>query len=182
MAFVCINRLEDGTICHSDHGLIKIGEYRGSISPRLRQVVGLFNAGGIRCQAIDDLARGRWEKLVWNIPFNGLGALLGLSTDKLVQNEAGLALVRNIMQDVIKVAASCGIILASDIVEQNIRHTLTMGAYRSSSQVDAEHSRPVEIQAILQIPPLSAARANKIATPYLEMLYNQLSVMQLARA
>ena len=72
MAFVCINRLKDGTILHSDHGLIKIGEYRGKITPRLLQVAGLFHTSGVKCQAIDDLVGGRWEKLIWNIPFNGL--------------------------------------------------------------------------------------------------------------
>ena len=73
MAFVCINRLEDGTILHSDHGLIKIGEYRGPVTPRLQQVAELFTTSNVKCVAIDDLARSRWEKLIWNIPFNGLG-------------------------------------------------------------------------------------------------------------
>jgi hypothetical protein len=33
---------------------------------------------------VDDLRYGRWEKLVWNIPFNGLSAALNQTTDVLV--------------------------------------------------------------------------------------------------
>jgi len=177
IAFVCINRLEDGTIHHSDHGLIKIGEYRGKISPRLRQLAELFNTSGVKCQVIDDLARGRWEKLIWNIPFNGLGALLGLTTDKLVNNEQGLMLVRTIMGEVIKIAASCEISFSPQIIEEKVKQTLSMGAYKTSSQVDMEYFKPIEIKAIFRNP-LIIGHSHGIVTPYLEMLYNQLCMVE----
>jgi len=179
MAFVCINRLADGTILHSDHGLIKIGEYRGPITPRLRQIAELFNSSGLKCLAIDDLLRGRWEKLIWNIPFNGLGALLGLTTDKLVNNAHGLALVRNIMEDVLRIAASCGIIFPPEIIDEKINQTLSMGSYKTSSQVDMEHFRPIEICAIFGNA-MVMGRSHGVVTPYLTMLYNQLGLVRRA--
>ena len=109
-----------------------------------------------------------------------LGALLGLTTDKLIASENGLALVRNIMQDVLKIAASCGVDFLLAIIAQKIDHTRTMGAYKTSSQVDVEFSRPVEIAAIIGNP-LAIGRKNNVLTPYIEMLcpHNQLCVAQL---
>ena len=28
---------------------------------------------GVPCKVSDNLARAHWEKLIWNVPFNGLG-------------------------------------------------------------------------------------------------------------
>src|SRR6266700_959436 len=33
----------------------------------------MFRNAGVPCSVTDNLARAHWEKLVWNIPFNGLG-------------------------------------------------------------------------------------------------------------
>ena len=54
-------------------------------------------------------------------------ALLGLTTDKLVGNEDGLVLVRNLMEDVIKIAASCGIQCSPEIIAEKINLTLIYG-------------------------------------------------------
>jgi len=33
----------------------------------------MFQRAGVPCDVTDDLARAHWEKLAWNVPFNGLG-------------------------------------------------------------------------------------------------------------
>ncbi len=49
------------------------GNDRAGHRPRAR-IAQIFVDSGVRCEAIDDLKYGRWQKLVWNIPFNGLAA------------------------------------------------------------------------------------------------------------
>src|SRR3954471_17425006 len=73
LCFVCLNRLEPGLIHHLDHGLIVLGEFAGWPEPRTHDIASLFRRAGIPCSVTDNLARAHWEKLVWNIPFNGLG-------------------------------------------------------------------------------------------------------------
>jgi 2-dehydropantoate 2-reductase len=71
--FVCLNRLEPGVIQHSAHGKIVLGEFQPPPQPRTHELAALFRRAGVACEVTDNLARTNWEKLVWNIPFNGLG-------------------------------------------------------------------------------------------------------------
>lgn len=175
LAFVCINRTAPGHIRHTDYGMIKIGEFGRPISQRLRQLAATFNASKVECHMLDDLNMGRWEKLIWNVPFNGLGAALGFTTDKIVNHPAGLELVRQLMDEVIRTAHAAGINLDPALLELNIRRTLTMGAYRSSMQIDREAGRAIELDAIIGNP-LRTAQKLGVSTPRLQMLYALLAM------
>ena len=170
LAFVCINRLVNGGIHHLDHGMVKIGQFQGTPSPRTAQIVEMFTASKIACQLLPDLAYGRWEKLVWNVPFNGLGAVLNRSTDRLIATAEGRALVKGLMLEIIHIAATQGVHLPPGIADLKIEQTRSMGAYRTSMQIDREENRPLETESILH-QPLAVAEANGVATPYLKMLY-----------
>ncbi len=176
LAFVCINRTAPGRILHTEYGLIKIGEYKRPVSPRLRRICEIFNASKVPCQMLENLAAGRWEKLVWNVPFNGLGAALQLATDRIVNNPQGVELVRNIMHEIVAIARAEGVELPEDVIEQNIRKTQTMGAYRSSMQIDQEMGRPIELESIIAAP-LATAHRHRISAPYLLMLYQLLCIV-----
>jgi len=207
MAFVCINRIAPGVIHHIEHGLVRLGEFAargaaaGGRSTRAESIAALFGDAGIRCQAIDDLRRGRWEKLVWNVPFNGLGAVLDWTTDRLIATEQGRALVQGLMREVIAAARADGADLAAEdgpapsadpadaaqlnaedriaaIISRQIEHTLTMGAYMTSMQIDRREGRPLEVESILG-EPLRRAREARVETPLLYALYEMASLMAL---
>jgi 2-dehydropantoate 2-reductase len=73
LCFVCLNRLEPGLIHHIAHGKVVLGEFDRPALPRTHNIAQMFRDGGVPCTVTDNLARAHWEKLVWNIPFNGLG-------------------------------------------------------------------------------------------------------------
>jgi len=171
MAFVCINRTGPGEISHTDHGLIRIGEVRGGPSARAGKIAELFSSSKVPCEVLDDLTFGRWDKLIWNVPFNGLGAALNLTTDRIIESEAGLSLVRGIMGEVIAACRPLNIRFDLGVPEEKIRHTQTMGAYKTSMQVDRQMGRALEIEAIIG-KPLAVARVNGVVTPLLKMLYD----------
>jgi 2-dehydropantoate 2-reductase len=180
MAFVCINRIAPGFIRHLDHGLIALAEFQGAATRRAHRLAELFSASKIPCRVISDLNRGRWEKLIWNVPFNGLGAVLDQTTDQLINNPNGLVLVRLLMQDVINAADSVGIGFEQTIIEEKIEHTRTMGAYKTSMQVDCQLNRPMEIQMIVG-EPLRIATKKNIVSHYIEMVYNMLMQIDAGR-
>jgi 2-dehydropantoate 2-reductase len=119
LCFVCLNRIEPGVIRHMDHGLIVLGEFKRWPEPRTHDLASMFRNAGVNCKVTDDLGRAHWEKLVWNIPFNGLGvasaagvgAMDGttarddarlepcLTTDKLLADPRWEKLVRDLMLD-----------------------------------------------------------------------------------
>ncbi len=55
-----------------------------------------------------DLEQARWQKLVWNIPYNGLSVLLKSSTAPLMANADSRSLIEAIMEEVIGAAGACG--------------------------------------------------------------------------
>lgn len=170
MAFVCINRKGPGVIHHIDHGMIRLGEFKGGSSTRAREIANLFTSSQVPCEVLDDLRFGRWSKLVWNIPFNGLGATLDLTTDLLIDNDIGVQLVTGIMNEVIAIAEALGMQMPADMIDRQIRHTRTMGPYRSSMQIDRQEGRGLEVESILG-EPLRQAQAIGVNTPRLQMLY-----------
>ena len=125
---------------------------------------------GIKCELLSSLRYGRWEKLVWNVPFNGLGAVLDMATDRLIGDDSGMYLLRQIMSEVVDAAHALGISLPRELIESRLAFTKTMGAYRSSMQIDRELGREMEIEAILG-EPLRAAAGAGVPTPYMRMLY-----------
>jgi len=87
LCFVCLNRLEPGLIHHIDHGLVVIGEYQRWPEPRTHDLAGAFRHAGVPSHVTDNLARAHWEKLVWNIPFNGLGVAGTVGFDAVIEGE-----------------------------------------------------------------------------------------------
>jgi 2-dehydropantoate 2-reductase len=175
MAFVCINRVGPGDVEHTAEGLITLGEFRGPATPRVRAVAAMLESSQIPVRAIDDLRYGRWEKLVWNVPFNGLSAGLDLTTDLLLATPEGDALVRSLMREVIDAARAVGANLPDELIEAKIAQTRGMGAYRTSMHLDMLAGRAMEVEAIFGCP-VRAAQAAGHGVPRLEALYRMLKL------
>ncbi len=188
LCFVCLNRVAPGVIQHLAHGRIVLGEFQRPAMPRTHGIARAFQEATIPCEVTDQLARAHWQKLVWNIAFNGLGvasaagldAMLQpgggirrtapcLTTERLLADERWLALVRELMAEVVRVAAALGHDLPADSVEQQITRTQEMGAYQPSTLIDFERGQPLELEALF-LEPLRQARAARVATPRLEAL------------
>lgn len=161
IAFTCINRTAPGLIDHSDYGHLRLGEMTGPATERVRDIVAMFKASQVRAEAIDNLRHARWDKQVWNVAFNGLGALLDLTTDRLLATDDGTALVRAVMEEVVEAAAADGIALDPKTPEQKIAMTRSVGAYMTSTQIDRRLRKPMEIDAIFGQPVQIARKAGK---------------------
>jgi 2-dehydropantoate 2-reductase len=157
VAFTCINRVAPGQIEHTAHGHIRLGEFRGGPSARANHLAEIFNASGIPCDVLPSIIYGRWEKLVWNFPFNGLSAVLDQTTDQLLATEPGEKLVRDLMAEVIASARANDVALPDSLIDLNIERTREMGAYRTSMQIDRVEGRDLEVEAILGQPTRAGA-------------------------
>jgi len=73
LCFVCLNRVAPGVIRHLGYGQVVLGEFQRPPGPRTQELAEHFREAGVSCRITDNLARAHWEKLVWNVPFNGLG-------------------------------------------------------------------------------------------------------------
>lgn len=171
VAFLCSNRGEPGEVHHLGAGRIVLGEYQRCDRGRVDRLVAMFVKAGVDCRATDDLKRSRWEKLVWNIPFNGLCALLQQPVNTLLAHDACRRLVREIMLEVIAGANVQGLSrpIAEEYADSMLEFTDNMGEYRPSMQIDRDEGRQLEIAAILGAP-LTYGRRQGVEMPRVEML------------
>ena len=188
LAFVCLNREEPGVIRHLAHGKITLGEHNRWPEPFTHDVATMFRRAGIPCKVTDNLDAARWRKLVWNIPFNGLGVAAAagydavaqgetqarktrapFSTDLLLADPRWAALVRGLMAEVIAAAGAEGHPIEPEFIEEQIADTQMMRGYKPSTVIDYEQGRPLELYAIF-LEPLRRAQANGLASPLLENL------------
>lgn len=200
LCFVCLNRIAPGIIQHLDHGQVMLGEFRRWPEPRTHDIAGRFRHAGVPCTVTDDLARAHWEKLTWNIPFNGLGVasaagleavksgkLLGnpplqrcLTTDKLLRDKGWSRLLTELMLEVIAAARGLGLDLPDTLADKQIERTRTMGAYKASTLIDFERRQPLELQSLF-LEPLRQARAAAVEVPRLSSLCQVLSELDPGR-
>jgi 2-dehydropantoate 2-reductase len=187
LCFVCLNRIGPGVIQHLAHGKIEMGEFAGWPEPRTHDIASAFRHAGIPCSVRENLEKAHWEKLVWNIPFNGLGVAscagyeavstgvfrgrtgACLTTDKLLSDPNWIGLVRALMDEVIAAGNAFGLGISNDLAQDHIDKTRVMGAYKPSTLVDFERKQPVELERIF-FEPLRRAESKAVAVPHLRAL------------
>jgi 2-dehydropantoate 2-reductase len=191
LCFVCLNRIEPGVIRHTDHGQMVIGEFGRRSLPRTHALAAKLREAGVPCDVTEELARAHWEKLVWNIPFNGLGVagLAGfeavragrvpgdttrlqrtcLPTNVLLADARWAGLVVELMHEIITAANALGFAVLASQVERLLTLTRTMGAYKASTLLDFEKGLPLELESLF-LEPLRRAQQAGAATPRLGAL------------
>jgi 2-dehydropantoate 2-reductase len=158
--FICINRISPGLVRHTSGGRMTLGEMLPDGLGRVAELERRFKAAQIPAVAVADLEKSQWEKLVWNIPFNGLSiAEGGVTTDVLLASPAKEVELRRLMAEVIAAANHLGHGLSQELIDLHIDRTRAMGAYRTSSMIDFIEGREVEISPIWRVPMYRAAAA-----------------------
>ena len=177
LCFLCSNKIGPGHIRHLDYGHVALGEFatRG-VSDRMRAIAEDLNRAGIRTELNDNLQAARWQKLVWNIPYNGLSVVLDATTDELMKDPNTRGLVEQIMHEVVADARACGATLPEQIVAKMLSYTDKMIPYRTSMKIDYDEHSPIEVEAIFGNP-LRAAEKAGAKSPLLEQIYCQLKFL-----
>ena len=174
LCFVCINRIAPGKIIHSAGGRLAVGEFARGIPGRAEGIARRFKEAKIPAISVDDLAKAQWEKLIWNIPFNGLAvAEGGVTTDVLLAEPRIESDISELMHEVVAAARAQGIMLDEALVESNIERTRPMEAYRPSTMIDFVEGRELELAPIWEEPLRRAVNAG-VAMPALEKLLSRM--------
>ncbi len=177
LCYICVNRERPGVIRHQALGRVNLGYHSGPATDGGRAIVeagvALFHQAGIESQAMPDLEQARWQKLVWNVPYNGLSVLLQASTTPMMTEPCSRALVRALMAEVVEAAAACGQVVPEGYAEQLFTLTEQMPDYWPSMYHDHAQGRPMELQAVYA-EPLARAEAAGCQLPRMTMLYQSL--------
>ncbi len=178
LCFICTHRAAPGVIEHQALGTVNLGYHSGPARAGeslaiVEEGAELFRSAGLESVAMADLQQARWQKLVWNVPYNGLSVLLGAGTTRLMANADSRALILELMREVVQGAAACGQVLPEGYPEKLLATTERMPDYLPSMYHDFQHKRPLELQAIYAAP-LAAAAAAGCELPKMRMLHQAL--------
>ena len=200
LCFVCLNRIEPGVVRHTGYGHVLLGEFQRPPQQRTHDLAALFVRAGVKCSVAENLEEAHWEKLVWNIPFNGLGTASAAGYDAVVSGEVPAnwraqpcrttdllldsgsweELVRELMSEVIRTAQAIGLGLQASLAEKQIGRTRSMGAYKPSTLIDYERGKPLEVQTMF-LNPLKRAGELGVPAPRLQALASVLASIDPAR-
>jgi 2-dehydropantoate 2-reductase len=181
LAFVGVGRTAPGEIFHQSHGSLTLGRYPEGIGAAAEQLAKLFGAGNVTCKLTDKVIGARWQKAVWNAPFNPISILGGvLDTAAMLRTDADRAFIRQAMAEVCAAAAAAGHPQSPKLIDAMIENTQQMPAYKTSMALDYENGRPMEIEAILGNVVRTARRLN-VPTPALDAIYALANMVASAR-
>jgi len=179
ICIVSVHREGPGLIRHYDYGTVNLGYHSGPCKDEaekrqiLEQAQGMFRTAGVEAPVMADLDQARWQKLVMNIPFNGVSVLLQSETKALMTQPRTRELIRALMEEVIAGAAACGHSLGENYIDVAWAATDGKPGYTPSMLLDYTERRPLELDAIYAAPLAAAARAGR-PMPKVEMLYQSL--------
>jgi 2-dehydropantoate 2-reductase len=185
LCFLCSNKIAPGHIHHLDYGQITLGEFSSNyqvvgVTDRMGEIAADFESAGIKMDLSADLLLGRWKKLVWNIPYNGLSVILDARTDELMADIHTRQLVENLMREVALGAKSTGREIPESFIQTMLEYTWKMKPYRTSMKIDYDESRPLEVEAIFGNP-LRKAQTAGVNLPQIRCLYQQLKFLDSKR-
>ena len=181
LCFICSTRVAPGRIEHLDYGNVTLGEHApdgrpAGVTDAVRRVADDLTAAGIGVSTSDDLVAARWQKLMWNVPFNGMSVALDRTTESLVRTPETRARARRLMAELEAAAQAHGHPVGADFADKMIRNTEEMAPYAPSMKLDFDAGRPMELAAIYDRP-LTVAASLGVAMPEVAELASQLHAM-----
>jgi len=158
-----------GVVSHTAGRLFILGEPDRSMSARAERLAAAMNAAGFEARVAADIRVEIWTKLVGNLSYNPVAALTLAHMDDIHGNKALLALIRTLMEEVMRVAAAYGVRVPMTI-EERIGIAKRLSGAKISMHQDVERRRPLESDAIVAAV-MELARRAEIATPMIDAVH-----------
>lgn len=172
----------NGIIYHEGADMLQVGYFMNNSLPEkdqedaARRFIDLYDNKFIDCSYDPCVRYTRWRKLIYNAALNSICALTGTDVARLEIFGTTATIVNLVMDEIITIAKSEGIVLDESIKEFMIRSD-GHNWYEPSMLVDIKKGNYIEVE-ILVGNPLKIAKKNGVNAPYLSAVYELLKVKQ----
>lgn len=139
-----------GVIRHVYGKKFPIGEPSGERTQRIMQLHEIMQAAGFDAPVRDDIRDEIWLKLWGNLCFNPISALTHGTLDVITGDPATRNVARTMMLEAKRIAEQFGVHFRVDM-ERRIDGAGAVGAHKTSTLVDLENRRPMEIDPLLTV-------------------------------
>ncbi|MCL9774818.1 putative 2-dehydropantoate 2-reductase [Vibrio methylphosphonaticus] len=173
LCFICSNKIGPGHIHHIDYGRLTLGAFGAQGLAPVESVASDFRESGVDVDVEERIVDARWKKLLWNVPFNGLSAVLSADTKQIMQCPELVTLAKEVMQEVQAAAKALGTDLPSTLIDTMLSNTAAMKPYQTSMLLDLKNQRALELQYMYKNV-LDLAGSHNVDMPKTATLYQQL--------
>ncbi|MYT74364.1 MULTISPECIES: 2-dehydropantoate 2-reductase [unclassified Streptomyces] len=137
-----------GVVRHLEGTRFSVGEPDRSRSARCVEFSDAMKAGGLKCPVEPDLRADIWIKLLGNISFNPISALVRATMRQMCRHGGTRRVIEIMMTETLAVAAALG--CRPDIsVERRLAGAERVGDHRTSTLQDLERGKPLELDVLL---------------------------------
>lgn len=159
-----------GTVVHSAEGLITFGPVAETDIAYINILKGIFDKAGLDYKVDDNILLAQWKKLLWNLAFNPLSAILEATCGQLYGNHSIRTLMGKIIDEGVRAASKEGIQIPSQYVSAVPDSAKNLKNFKTSMFQDIQKGKSPEIDGIIKpvIDRLESA-------PYCETLYSILA-------
>ncbi|HEV7259505.1 MAG TPA: ketopantoate reductase family protein [Bosea sp. (in: a-proteobacteria)] len=146
-----------------------VGELRGGLSTRVKDLAALMTAHGIPTRASEEILAEKWRKLMLNVAMSATSGLTGLTIGGVAGQPELSAVARRAMDEAAAVAEACGVSLPQETRYAIFDGIVASGAARNKTSMrrDIEAGRPSEVEAIY-LSVIERGRARGVPTPTLD--------------
>ncbi|MBI5815929.1 MAG: 2-dehydropantoate 2-reductase [Nitrospinae bacterium] len=135
-----------GEVIHTAASNVIIGEMDGTMTDRVNKIGEAFNAAGVKCKVSAEVKKEMFGKMIWNVGFNALCAVLECPSRAAIEFDETKNIVRAAMLEWTAVARAMGVALTDDMADKHIERTFKAGEIIPSMLQDRRRGKRMEIE------------------------------------
>ncbi|BCX51388.1 2-dehydropantoate 2-reductase [Comamonas testosteroni] len=169
--------LAPGKVSSLGSGKIRFMPRTGQVDACFQDFCDDLNRAGLHCEIDPEVETAIWEKLAFNAAFNGLCGITRQTVDGLA-SPLGRSLIREVLDEVVAVAAANGIAVDALRIQATVEDALNHHVgHQPSLLQDLLAGRPTETDSIHGAV-VRAGERHGIATPMTRTLHQLISMTQ----
>ena len=168
--------LRPGTIKHSAGGRIVFGKLGGNVRETTKAVERALTSAQIPCELIAEIRNAQWRKLLWNAPFCAISCLTRTTVKEIIESGSLRQLAVDCMSEVRQAAKTQGVDLRSELLDETLNFSKSLGDFKPSMLQDLEAGKPLEYEAFNGVVVKLLRQAGK-AAPVNQIFYGTLEYL-----
>ena len=161
---------EPGHVHHNGMELVRLGELKGGVTPRIEEVAKVWRESGFAVKAFDDPHQLIWEKLICNVCYSGSTSVTGKTIGQVIDDPDAWRIASGCALEAFEVARATGIHLDFHDPIQYVREFGSkIPNAKPSMLLDRLARRRSEIDAINGAIPRAASEVG-LKAPYNEVI------------